>query len=73
MEKYQTLLTRAKKEIDEEDEQVAMEELKKYLKMGRWDRVRHPVFQKGLLQGFITACIMFTVLIFILGPIFCKG
>lgn len=67
-----SLLESARAEIDREDAEAVREEIKKYLKLKRWDRIRHPVFQRGVYYGGAIVALMFLVSIFMFGPIFCK-
>ena len=60
------LLEEAVQRIDDEDHEAALEELQKYLKMGRWNRITHPVFKKGFTRGmcagiFITSIILLSM------------
>lgn len=64
----QKLLDQAKNEIDKEDHDAAVEEMKKYLKQGRWDRLNNPVFQRGFRNGFIAASIVWAIILFLFGP-----
>lgn len=62
------VIEQAQQEVDEEDRRAAIEELKKHLKKGRWERIRNPVYQRGIWHGLMCACIMLAVLAFLLGP-----
>lgn len=66
-----TMIEKAIEEIDKEDAEKAMEELKKYLRKGRWERVRHPAFQRGLWAGTASTVIFFVMLWLVIGPFFC--
>lgn len=64
----QRLLNQAQREIDREDRDAAVEEMKKYLKQGRWGRITNPVFQRGFRNGFIAASIVWAIILFFFGP-----
>jgi hypothetical protein len=63
------LLEDAQNEIDREDRETAVRELKEYLKKGRWNRISNPVFVKGFRQGFIACAIVMTILFFLIQPL----
>lgn len=65
---FHYLIRQAMEEIEEEDRKKAEEVLKLYLKKGRWERIRNPIFQRGLWRGAIAASIWWVFLYFIIGP-----
>lgn len=66
----QKLMDEARAEVEREDREAAVQELKEWIKKGRWERLRHPVYQRGIWHGMASAAIMFTMLVFLFGPLF---
>jgi hypothetical protein len=66
------LLEEIIEEIDAEDAAAIKEEVKKYIRKGRWQRVTHPVWQRGYWAGTVSTILAVGLFFLLVGPFFCK-